>query len=231
MIEKISMYGKLEKSKINSFLSVVILLCSLFIIYIVYRNNWIFPPLDFKELMFLIVVLIFLPITYILIRYQFLDKNEIGFTIGNSIWRTIIIGIIAGLLPFILSFLLLPKPSITTDSLEIFRSSFLSPIWEEFLFRSLLFSSLYIFLVDILSGISSKKKQKKLNVIWIKKINLISAVFFTVAIFTVAHADYSWSILLGSSSFTISFYFNRSIITPIIAHSIYNILVSIFIII
>lgn len=211
-----------EKLKKN-FLFILSLTLFLSGIVIVFKYNLITSPIDFKELMFLIVVIIFIPITLVLIKKNLLDKLLIGFSFGKSKLLTIVLGVIGGFIPFLISIFLFPTNSESISNTEIFRSIFLSPIWEEYLFRALIFSLFFLFLVEILSNISKTEKHKVL----VKNVNLISAIFFTVAIFTVIHNDYSWSILFSSISFTLIFYLSKSIVSPIIAHIISNLLVSI----
>jgi membrane protease YdiL (CAAX protease family) len=168
--------------------------------------------------MFIITVVVFVPLTIYLINKKFIEKETIGITKGKSIQYSFFIGIIGGVLPFIISIWLLPYEKPIPDLYDYIKGVFFAPIWEEYFFRALIFSSLYFILVDYLYLNFLKSKKYDFE----KYIYIGLAILITSAFFVLIHKSKAASVLIASLFITSVFYLNRSLISPIISHSVYN---------
>lgn len=204
-------------NKIKSFCTLILLLCSFCIPW--YLLSYVIPiPLDYQLAMFIIMIVVFIPLTAYLINKKFIDREIIGISKGKSIKYSFLIGVIGGVLPFIISIWLFSYDKPLPTQYDYVTGVFFAPIWEEYFFRALFFSSLYFILVDYLYlNFLKNPKYDFVKYVYITIVILITSTFFVFI-----HEPKSASILIASLFFTGGFYFNRSLINPIISHSIYN---------
>jgi membrane protease YdiL (CAAX protease family) len=212
----------MEMDDDNNFLIILILTLLLMGIFLLLKGGLVFYEIGFQELMFLIVVLMFVPFTYMLIKKGKLDGSSIGFSFGRTKKLTLALGFLGGVLPFVVV-LITPSKIESFSYLKFIRGVFLAPVWEEYLFRALVFSCLFLLFIKIMNLFSKYKNSKSMRYYF-----LFFAMLLTVAIFTRSHNEYGWGILSASISFTVVFYFSRSIVSSIISHFVYNLFVWFF---
>ena len=139
MIRREDIIDKLHFSN-KSFLSLLWLFLVFTLFWLPFKYS-ISSPIGYRETMLLITLLLFFPLSYFFIKKGLLERKVIGFTLGNSPLFTIIFGIIAGVLPYLICTLLLKYPYVgeTKSLYDILMSVVAAPVWEEFYFRGLFF--------------------------------------------------------------------------------------------
>jgi len=169
--------------------------------------------------------LIIVPTTFILI-YYFLVKegiasySDFGLT-KNHILRNILVGVILGILSFVVAFVMIKYhfnsnfPRESNLTFGIIARGIAAPLWEEFIFRGILFSSLLWIL-----GWNNDWSQEK-RILWTSFAYIIVAV-----IFTFGHYGTSNLVIVYFAGIvdTAAFHLTRSLVTPVVTHSIYNLL-------
>lgn len=169
--------------------------------------------------------LIIVPATFILI-YHFVIKegiasySDFGLTkkhISKNIMIGTALGILSGIFAFILGkyYFSLNFPMESNLAFAIIARVITAPIWEEFIFRGIIFSSL----LWILEW--NKNWPQENRILWIGFSYTIIAV-----IFTLGHYGTSNLLLVYFAGIvdTFAFHITKSLVTPIITHSIYNLL-------
>jgi len=170
---------------------------------------------------FFIVFPFVLMVTYLaFVRKSLLSWSEIGFNKGKKgLFNTISYGLIGGVIQgaFI---------HFTTDhsllkgriAINFFEKCISAPIWEEFLFRVLMFSMFEMFVMLFIKRSKTAHRSEALNkIIWYFNIILILSL-----IFALMHRSFSWYIFTFSIIATLVYYKTRSIIAPAIAHFVSN---------
>jgi len=205
-----------------SFLSLLCLLLLFTALWLPFK--YLIPsPIGYRETMLLLTLLLFFPLSYFFIKKGLLEKKVIGFTLGNSPLFTIISGVIAGILPYLICVLLkYPYAGGNNNLYDTLTSTVYAPVWEEFYFRGLFFT----FFILASYKIFFKKAIENSKSYWVLVIfSLIIGIMATTIFFTLIHTDATKSIFFASISYNIVYFLNGSLISPIIAHSIYNLLV------
>ncbi len=204
-------------NRIKSFFGLIILLFAFYIPW--YLLKYVIPiPLDYKLAMFIIMIFVFVPLTFYLINKRVIDKKIIGISKGRSIKFSIFLGIAGGILPFLISVLILPYDKPIPSQYDYLTGVIFAPIWEEYFFRALFFSTLYFVIFDYLYLNFGKNEKYD----FVKYVYIFLPIIITSAFFVMIHESKAASIFISSLFFTGGFYFNRSLINPIISHSIYN---------
>jgi membrane protease YdiL (CAAX protease family) len=204
---------------IKSFAFFSIIFFSFTIIFLIF-NYLISSPIGYTEIMFLISILFYIFIIF-LNKPNFLDKKLIGLFYGKSLYKTIVLGILFGIIPFIISTIFFPIIKDTTNLYSFFTTVFLSPIWEEFYFRALLFTFFNIIFITFINFLPYSKKGYKINYYLFISLSIL----ITSTIFTNFHTNLPAGVLIGSIFFTFIFFYTKSILCCTISHSIFNILI------
>lgn len=170
---------------------------------------------------FFIVFPFVLIITYLtFVRKSLLSWSEIGFNKGkNGLFNTISYGLIGGIIQgaFI---------HFTTDhsllkeriAINFFEKCISAPIWEEFLFRVLMFSMIEMLVILFIKRFKTTPRSEAFTkIIW-----YFSVIMTLSAIFTLMHGGFSWYIFTFAIIATLVYYKTRSIIAPAITHFISN---------
>ena len=169
--------------------------------------------------------LIIVPVAFILI-YRFLIKegiasyHDFGLT-KNHIFKNAVIGISLGIASGIIAFIA-ARYYFNLNAFEernmifaIIAKSVAAPIWEEFVFRGIMFSSL-LWILDWKKDWPQEKR-----ILWIGFSYTVIAV-----IFTFGHYGTSDLVIVYFAGIvdTAAFHLTRSLVAPIFTHSIYNLL-------
>jgi len=169
--------------------------------------------------------LVIVPTTFILI-YYFLVKegiasySDFGLT-KNHIMKNILIGVTFGILSFIIAFVMVKYhfnsnfPRESDLVFAIIARGIAAPLWEEFIFRGILFSSL-LWILEWNNDWSQEKR-----ILWTSFSYIIVAV-----IFAFGHYGTSNLVIVCFAGLidTAAFHLTKSLVTPVVTHSVYNLL-------
>jgi membrane protease YdiL (CAAX protease family) len=173
----------------------------------------------------MVQIFVFFPLI-LFVSYHFFIRNklikwsDLGFNLGNKgLLKTtgygVIGGVIQGAYIFFTSNHFILRNRIW---LNFFEKCISAPIWEEFLFRVLLFSMIEMFMLFRLKRIDPDSRYYKLNKIaWYINIIGILAIMFSLM-----HGEISSYIVSFAIIATLVYMKTRSIIAPVLAHSLSN---------
>jgi len=201
----------------------LIALFSLFIAWLITEIFLKIPETSYLRPIFFCLIIV--PIAFIL-TYYFLIKKELasysdfGLTKSNALRNALIgilLGVVSGIIAFIAAkyyFHLNPQGE-SNLAFAIIARCIAAPIWEEFVFRGMIFSSLLWVLEWRRDWLQEKR------ILWIGFSYIIVAI-----IFTFGHLGASHLLIVYFAGFvdTAAFHFTKSLITSIFTHSIYNLL-------
>lgn len=212
----------------------------LVIISIIFLVFWVlsipvklgFVPLEFFNLgdtklptyqliQFLIVFPIVLIITYFLfIRKELLSWKELGFNLGKKgLFNTVSYGVVGGLVQGTFIFYTTNHFLLKNQvALNLFEKCISAPIWEEFLYRVLLFTMIEMAMLLYIKRYERNSRCPKIvKLVWYFNIIVILS-----AVFSWVHGFFSPWIVTFAIIATLVYIKTRSIIAPSIAHSISN---------
>lgn len=169
--------------------------------------------------------LIIVPLTFILI-YHFLIKKDLaaysdfGLTKSNALKNALIgisLGIVSGIAAFIAAkyYFHLDLQEESNLAFAIITRCIATPIWEELIFRGIMFSSL----LWILEWKRDWPQEKRI-------LGIGFSYIIVAIIFTFGHLGSSHLLIIYFAGLvdTAAFHLTKSLITPIFTHSIYNLL-------
>jgi len=200
-----------------------IILFSIFIALLLVEIIFKIPEASYWRPVFYCLIIV--PVAFILI-YRFMiiggiaSYHDFGLT-KNHIFRNAIAGISLGIASGIIAFIAaryyfnLNAPGESDMMFAVIAKSIAAPIWEEFVFRGIMFSSL-LWILDWKKDWPEEKR-----ILWVGFSYTIIAV-----IFTFGHYGTSNLVIVYFAGIvnTAAFHFTRSLVTPIFTHSIYNLL-------
>ncbi|HEC93461.1 MAG TPA: CPBP family intramembrane metalloprotease [Candidatus Atribacteria bacterium] len=170
---------------------------------------------------FFIVFPFVLMVTYLaFVRKSLLSWSEIGFNKGKKgIFNTISYGLMGGVIQGVFI-------HFTTDhsllkgriAINFFEKCISAPIWEEFLFRVLMFSMFEMFMMLFIKRSKMTPRSEMVTkIIWYFNIVMILSV-----IFALMHSGFSRWIFTFAIMAHLVYYRTRSIVAPAITHFISN---------
>ena len=169
--------------------------------------------------------LIIVPTTFILIYHLMIREGIASYSdfglikehISKNILTGMVLGVLSGIMAFVLGKYYLGLSTIMESNLilAIIAKGIAAPIWEEFIFRGLIFSSL----LWILEW--SKDWSQESRILWIGFSYTVVAV-----IFTLGHYGTSNLLIVYFAGIidTLAFHLTKSLVAPVLTHSIYNLL-------
>ena len=169
---------------------------------------------------FVLFPIILLVCYYYFVRQKLINWSELGFNLGkkgllNTIGYGLIGGVIQGAFIFFTSKHFLLKNQIL---LNFFEKCISAPIWEEFLFRVLLFGMIEGFMILRLKRIEQYPQFYKFN----KLVWYINIVGILSIMFSLMHGEISGYIVSFAIIATVVYIKTRSILAPALAHSLSN---------
>lgn len=175
----------------------------------------------YQMVQFFVLFPFILLLTYLFfIRKKLIKWSELGFNQGNdglliTLFYGLLGGTIQGTFVFFNSNHFLLKNQIF---LNFFEKCISAPLWEEFLFRVLMFSMIELLMLLYLKRFS---EYPKLNSV-LKIGYYFGIIMILSAVFSYMHGELSIFIVSFAAIATLIYMKTRSIIAPIIAHSLTN---------
>lgn len=215
--------GKLDKEKVTLKRAWSIVLFSIFIALLIVEIIFRIPEASYlRPVMYCLIIV---PVTLILI-HNFLIKegmasySDIGL-MKNHILKNILIGTAFGILSFIVAFVMVKYyfnsnfPGESNLIFAVIAKVIAAPVWEELIFRGIVFSSL----LRILEWNKDWSQEKR--ILWIGFSYTIVAI-----IFTFGHYGTSNLVIVYFAGIidTVAFHVTKSLVASVVAHSIYNLL-------
>jgi len=174
----------------------------------------------FQLVQVLVVFPIVLIVTYLyFIKHKLISWQELGFNLGrNGLFQTVSLGLLGGVIQgaiiFFTSNHFLLKNQVWLNFIE---KCITAPIWEEFLYRVLLFTMVELSLLLYLKRIENKPNYK-----WEFRLEYFNIIFLTAIFFSLAHGGLSIYLVSFGVIANLLFIKTRSIIAPSITHFISN---------
>lgn len=231
------MIEQLRKNPLGFLISIVIIMTIFLILSVIFDlivpntfqiGDMIFPAFQSIQLIIVFPLGLFL-IYMVFIRTKYLSWKDLGFTKGKTKLRfTVLLGIIGGFFIgiydyFNMNYFLLESNRILPN---FFEKCISAPIWEEFFFRVLVLSMLemiFLFFITIIFDHSKfKEKFTESNKKWITYEIYFLIIFLNALIFTLSHENFTLNIFFSGVIATIVYLKSRSIISPIIVHTMSN---------
>jgi len=175
----------------------------------------------FQIVQLLLVFPIVLIVTYLFfIKHKLISWQELGFNLGrNGLFQTVSLGLIGGIIQgtilFFTSNQFLLKNQVWLNFIE---KCITAPIWEEFLYRVLLFTMVELSLLLYLKRIENKTNYYAFT----KYTWYFSIIFLAAIVFSLVHGGLSIYLVSFGVIANLLFIKTRSIITPSITHFISN---------
>jgi membrane protease YdiL (CAAX protease family) len=204
----------------------IIVIMTVYLVFLQFLFSIVYPVP--RELLACFYFTSMFPFLFLFVYYQrkgLVKYEEIGL-VGSNLKKNVFIGFSAGVLAGVTGWVLLYFLGVPTEGLgydagsQVFLVLFLpmvicAPVWEEFFTRGLFFAFVE---KSIVSNMRSTKIMKELF--------LISAVslFFLLAHFG-REPRFLLVIFVTSVIYTVAYHRTRNLIVPIIAHSVYNLLI------
>lgn len=188
-----------------------------------------FPPFQTTQILFVFPLVLI--ITYfVFIRKGIIKWQNLGFNKGrDGLGFTISLGILGGLIIGAFNYFTINHFVLQDNILPLFfEKCIFAPIWEEFLYRVLLLTILeftFLFLVDIyvLNNPKYKEQFTEPKRKWLIREIYLAIILVNAIMFVFGHGEFRniW-ISISGIIMAIVYLKTRSIIAPVIVHSMHN---------